>query len=131
MNVINQRTCDTLGIREWEPCPFWLRMADTSSVRPIRLIENLEITIGGHVFRISAMVLQLNAQGAYPPLLGRSWLRTTHIKQNWQKHVITFRRGKTKVRVLTQPRAGTSKELRPLYAESINNLDGLADDEIN
>ena len=78
---------------------------------------------------ISVVVLQLNAQGAYPLLLGRPWLRIAHIKQNWQKNVITFRSGKMKVRVPTQPRAGTSKELTPLYAESINMLDGLTNDE--
>ena len=32
VNIISKRTCDTLGIPEWEPCPFWLRMADTSLV---------------------------------------------------------------------------------------------------
>ena len=32
VNFISKRTCDTLGIREWEPCPFWLRMANTSSI---------------------------------------------------------------------------------------------------
>ena len=31
----------------------------------------------------------------------------------------------------TQPRAGRSKELILLYAESINMLDGLADDEVD
>ena len=36
-------------------------MADTSSVRPTGLIRNLEITILGHVFVISVVVLQLNA----------------------------------------------------------------------
>ena len=45
--------------------------------------------------------------------------------------MITFRRGKTKVRVPTQPHAGTSKELTPLYTENINMLDSLADDEVN
>ena len=54
-----------------------------------------------------------------------------HIKQNWQKNVITFRRGKTKVRVPPQPRVGTSKEVTPLYAESINMLDGLDDEEVD
>ena len=34
VNVISLRTCDALGIHEWEPCMFWLWMADTSSVRP-------------------------------------------------------------------------------------------------
>ena len=36
-----------------------------------------------------------------------------------------------KIQMLTQPRAGTSKELTPLYAESINMLHGLAYDEID
>ena len=71
VNVISKGTCDTLGIRDWEPCPFWLRMADTSSVRPTELIQDLDITIGGYAFRISVVVLQLNVQGAYPLLLGR------------------------------------------------------------
>ena len=105
INVTNQRTCDTLMIQDWEPCPFWLRMTTTSSVRPTGLIRNLDITIRGHVFRISAVVLQLNVQGAYPLFLGRPWLWTAHIKQNWQKNVITFRRVKTKVHVTTQPGA--------------------------
>ena len=30
VNVISLQTCNTLGIQEWEPCLFWLRMADTS-----------------------------------------------------------------------------------------------------
>ena len=70
VNVISQRTCDNLSIREWESCPFWLRMANTSSVRPTGLIRDLEVTIEGHVFHISAVVLQLNVQGEYPLLLG-------------------------------------------------------------
>ena len=108
VNVISRHTCDNLGIREWEPCPFWLRMADTNSVRPTVLIRDLEVTIGGHVFRISAIVLQLNIQGAYPLLLGRPWLRTAHIKQNWQKNIITFRLSGI---VLSRKRISTKKEV--------------------
>ena len=59
------------------------------------------------------------------------WLRTVHIEQNLQKNIITFRRGKNKVRVPTQPRVRTSKEVTPLYAESINMLEGLPDEEVN
>ena len=35
------------------------------------------------------------------------------------------------MRVHTQPHVGTIKELTPLYAESINMLDSLADDEVD
>ena len=64
-------------------------------------------------------------------MLGRPWLQTAHIKQNWQKNNITFRRGKTKVRVPTQPQAGPGKDVTPLYAESVNMLAGLADEEVD
>ena len=45
--------------------------------------------------------------------------------------MISFRCGKTKVWVLTQERAGTSKQLTPLYAEWINMLNGLVDEEVD
>ena len=131
MNVISLRTCEILGIQDCESCPFWLWMADTSSVRPTRLIRELEVTIGGHTFRISAVVLPLKTLGAYPLLLGRPWLKTAHIKQNWRKNIITFRRGKAKVRLPTQPHSSTGKELTPLYAEGINMLKGLAVEEVD
>ena len=38
VNVISEATCHDLGITQWEPCPFWLRMVDTRSVRLIGLI---------------------------------------------------------------------------------------------
>ena len=38
INVISAKTCEQLGISEWEGCSFWLRMADTRSVRPLGLI---------------------------------------------------------------------------------------------
>ena len=45
--------------------------------------------------------------------------------------MITFRRGKPKVRVPTQPRSSTGKELTPLYAECVNMLEGLAYEEVD
>ena len=57
VNVISETTCHNLGLNQWEPCPFCLRMVDTRSVRPIGLIRHLEFTLGGHMFTISAVVL--------------------------------------------------------------------------
>ena len=71
VNVISAKTCEQLGISEWEACPFWRRMADTRSVRPLGLIRKLGIIIGGHRFEISVVVLALDAPGVYRILLGR------------------------------------------------------------
>ena len=70
VNVINKITCDRLGITKWEACPFWLQRVDTSIVRPIGLIRQLDIVIGGHTFQKSVVVLHLDAPRAYPLLLG-------------------------------------------------------------
>ena len=83
VNVINKNTCDQLGIRKWEACPFWLRMANTSIVWPIELIWQLDIVIGKHTFQILGVVLHLDAPGAYPLLFGRPWLWTANIEQIW------------------------------------------------
>ena len=130
VNVISAKTCEQLGISDWEACPFWLRMADTRSVRPLGLIRKLGIIIGGHRFEISAVVLSLNAPGAYPILLGRPWLRSANIKQSWKHNCISFRRGRTKVRVPTEELATQPKKITPLYAEDINMLEGVDDAEL-
>ena len=57
VNVINKLACDRLGIK-WETCPFWLRMVDTSIARPLGLIRELNVIIGGHTFQISIVVLK-------------------------------------------------------------------------
>ena len=76
------------------------------------------------------VVLRLEAPRAYPMLLGRPWLRTANIKQHWQRNMILFRRGKTKVRVITDERVPVALNTAPLYAEGVHMLDGLADDEV-
>ena len=105
-------------------------MADATSVRPLGIIRNLEIIIGGYPFEISAVVLQLDALGVYPLQLGWPWLRMANIKHNWQHNIINFRRGQTKFRVPTRERIMTNKETTPLYAEGVR-LDRLVDEEVD
>ena len=83
MNVITKANCNNLGITSCENCPFWLRMADTHSVRPLGLLRKLSVIIEGHLFEISAVVLALESPWAYPLLLRRPWLRLANIEQNW------------------------------------------------
>ena len=118
VNVINKTTCNRLGIKKRDACPFWLRMADTSTVRPFDLIRHLDVIFEGYSFQISAVVLQLDAVGAYPLWLGRPWLKTANIKQNWNKNVLTFRKGRSKIRVSTKDKITTSRQCLPTHAEA-------------
>ena len=122
VNVTNKATCTNLGISSWENCPFWLQMVDTHSVCPLGLLRKLSIIIGGHLFEISAV---LEAPGAYPLLLGRPWLRSANIKQNWQHNHLSFHRGRAKVRVPMQESTPAPNEISQLYAEEIHMLEGL------
>ena len=64
-------------------------------------------------------------------VVGLPMLKNVAYQQNWRKNMITFRRGKAKVRVPTHPRSSTGKELRTLYAECINMLQGFANEEVD
>ena len=70
VNVISKAICNRMGLTDWEACPFWLRIVDTKSIRPLGLLRKLKIVIGEHTFEISDVVLALDAPGAYPLLLG-------------------------------------------------------------
>ena len=85
---------------------------------------------GSHVAHLGGSPPIKNSRGL-PLLLGRHWLKTAHIKQNWRKNIITFRRRKAKVRVPTQQHSIAGKELTPLYAECVNMLEGLPDEEVD
>jgi hypothetical protein len=68
INVISMATCRQLRITKWEPCKFWLRMANGSSVRPIGMIPDLEMVVQGHTFTISVVIMDLPHQKrAYIP----------------------------------------------------------------
>ena len=80
VNVISKATFYALGINQLEPCPFWLRMVYTCSVRLLGLIWQLNFVLRGHTFTISTVVLRLEALEAYPLLLRCPYLLTTNIK---------------------------------------------------
>ena len=44
--------------------------------------------------------------------------------------MISFRRGKTKVPVITEERVPVALNTSPVYAEGVHMLDGLADEEV-
>ena len=84
----------------------------------------------GHMFTILIVVLRLEAPGAYPMQFGRLWLRTANIKQHSQRNMISFRRGKNKVRHRTEEHIPTAQNTTvPLYTEGVHMLDGLAKGE--
>ena len=45
--------------------------------------------------------------------------------------MISFRRGKTKVRIITEERISTPQNTTPLYAEGVHMLDGPAHEEVD
>ena len=75
--------------------------------------------------------MKLEALGPYLLLLGRPWLRTANIKQNWRKNTLTIRKGKAKIRVLIKERIAKKTESMPLYAEAVNMMEGLNEKEVN
>jgi hypothetical protein len=131
INVISMATCRQLGITKWEPCKFWLRMTNGSSVRLIGMIPDLEMVVQGQAFTISMVIMDLPHQDAYPILLGRPWLRSTQLKHDWPKNVLTFWRGGCKIRIHTTKGRIPDKATAPVYAEGVNMLEGLTEEEVD
>ena len=67
----------------------------------------------------------MEAPRAYPLLLSQSWLKMANIKQNWNRNVLTFRKGKTWIRISTQEKINTTHKCLPIHPESVNMMEGL------
>ena len=129
VNVITTKTCQMLGLREWPKCPFWLRMMDGSSVKSEGMLQNLTIMIEGYSFEISVVVLKAPNPAPYPFLVGRPWLRTAKIKQNWEWNVMNFQRGGKKIKVRTTQSKAPASPLVLVCTESVNMLEGFTEEE--
>ena len=53
----------------------------------------------------------------------------SNIKQNWNKNVLTLRKGKTKIQISTQDKVSTSRQCLSVHAESVNMMEGLGEAE--
>jgi hypothetical protein len=53
------------------------------------------------------------------------------MKHDWLKNVLTFWRGGRKVRIHTTKGRTPDKAATPIYAESVNMLEGLTDEEVD
>jgi hypothetical protein len=93
------------------------------------MIPDLEMVVQGHVFTISIVIMNLPHKDAYPALLGLPWLRIARMKHNWPKNVLTFRRGGKKIRLHTSKGRAPEKAMAPIYAESVNMLEGLMEEK--
>jgi hypothetical protein len=51
------------------------------------------------------------------------------MKHDWPKNVLTFRRGGRKIRIRTTKGRTPDKAIAPVYAESVNMLEGLTEEK--
>jgi hypothetical protein len=62
-------------------------------------------------------------------VMGRPWLRSARMKHDWPRNVITFRRGGKKIWIHTIKGRIPDKATAPVYAEGVNMLEGLTEEE--
>ena len=76
VNIVTKTTCERFGWLDWLPVPFLVLMADQRRVRPLGILRNLVLSIGGISFEMVFVVMNMeDAEEEYSMLLGRPWLR--------------------------------------------------------
>ena len=119
-----------MQLSDLEAAPFQLKMADQRRIQPLGILRNQKITILGLSFSVNFVVIKMNeGDSPYPLLLGRPWLKTARVKQDWGAELITIRQGKKKVKIQMVPTEILPRNARALYAQGINMVEELADDE--
>ena len=131
VNVITEDLANKLGLR-WEPIPFNIRMVDNRTVVPKGLIRHAKVKVGGMDYLVNLVVItmQTPTQDSYQVLLGRPWLRDAKVKHDWNRDIISLKKGKKKVYIeFGQNKTTKIARLTPLHAETYNMAKGLEEDE--
>ncbi|MCO5576859.1 hypothetical protein L7F22_030679 [Adiantum nelumboides] len=83
--IIGKHMKEKMGITNFKPAPFRVRMPDQRMVQPSGLLENLHIKVGSEKFKTNFLILDV--QGAYGMLLGRPWLRSAKVVQDYANQI--------------------------------------------
>ena len=130
VNILPEFVYKKMQLSDLEAAPFQLKMADQRRIQPLGILRNQKITISSLSFFVNFVVIKMNeGDSPYPLLLGRPWLKTARVKQDWGAELITIRQGKKKVKIQMVPTEVLPRNARALYAQGINMVEELADDE--
>lgn len=87
-------TMQQLNITNLRPTPTVLQIADSSTVRPDGMVEDIVVTLDSWEYPTDFMILSPKATlGGYPVILGRPWLATTDAYIGCQSGDMTISNG--------------------------------------
>jgi hypothetical protein len=78
INIMTVMTMETLQLNTLWPTPMVLELADRSRIKPVRVLDDILVTLNSWEYPVDFLVIQpkTNMVG-HPVILGRPWLATT------------------------------------------------------
>ena len=129
VNLITEEERNRLGLKDPQPAPFRLRMADQTVVDPVGMIRNVKIHIHGIPYLITLTVIKnKEVNEAYSMLLGRPWLIDAKVNHDWGNNLVTIRGNGTVKTISVSQRKGPRPKL-PEVLVCYNFTEGLTDEE--
>jgi hypothetical protein len=83
---MNVETMNELGISNVVSTTIILKMADSSQVKPLGVLEQIPTLVANIEYKIDYVVFKtMDGVQSYPGLLGRTWLLDAHAKKKLGK----------------------------------------------
>jgi hypothetical protein len=80
-----------LGLLKLKLAPYYLRMADHTTIKPMGLICDLKIYVHDIPYVITFTILYNNViDASYSMLLRRPWLRDAKVTHDWGNNIVTI-----------------------------------------
>ena len=100
VNGMTEKVRKTLDLQIQE-APFQLRMADQTIAKPLGMVNQVPIRVGGVEFETTFIILNIGE--AYDMLLGRPWLRAAGAVHDWGADKLAIELNSRKVSIDTRP----------------------------
>lgn len=109
INIMTSETLKLLGLKNLQPTPTILELADRSTIRPEGILKDVVISIASWEYPTDFLVLHPKSKlGGHPLILGRSWLATTNAYISCRIGDMTISNGVTTQKLVLYPPAQPS-----------------------
>lgn len=131
INVMTKHTMDSLNISNIRSTPTVLQLADSSTVKPDGIVEDVIVILESWEYPADFTILSVKATlGGYPVILGRPWLATADAFIGCHSRDMTISDGQSTKKLALYPPARPQPDLSqpvwPDVGEEIEEANSLA-----
>jgi len=128
INLMPSSMYAKLHLGEPKPINMKIQLADKSVIRPMGILEDALVKVGGLVFPVDFVIIDVKEELSVPLILGRPFLATADANIEVGRGKLTVRSGKESVTFLSQCSVSSPNVANAVETACVSTIDSQVDE---